>query len=184
MSVTLAPRARMQRERLVAGRVEEHDVPAVDRDVVRADVLRDAAGFAFGDPRFADGVEQAGLAVVDVTHDRDDRRARDDVGAHWRRRRRSGSALPRSCASAPRRRTRAPACVAVSVSSVELMVIINRFISSLPRTSLTRTSSLSARSFTVMPSASVMVRVTGGGAAGVAGAARARIARVAGSGTA
>ncbi len=45
------------------------------------------------------------------------------------------------------------------------MVIINRFISSLPRTSFTRTSSLSARSLTVMPSASVIVRVTGGGAA-------------------
>ena len=64
-----------QRERLVARRVEEHDVPVVDRDVIRADVLRDAAGLALGDARFADGVEQAGLAVVDVAHDRDDRRA-------------------------------------------------------------------------------------------------------------
>src|SRR4030095_2988980 len=35
-------------------------------------------------------------------------------------------------------------------------------------TSFTRTSSLSARSFTVMPSASVIVRVIGGGAAGTA----------------
>ena len=49
------------------------------------------------------------------------------------------------------------------------MVMISRFISSLPSTSLTRTSSLSARSFTVMPSASVMVRVTGGGATGGGG---------------
>ncbi len=49
------------------------------------------------------------------------------------------------------------------------MVIIMRFINSLASTSLTRTSSLSARSFTVMPSASVMVRVTGGGAAGADG---------------
>ena len=51
----------------------------VDRDVIRADVLRDAAGFALGDARLADRVEQAGLAVIDVAHDRDDRRARDDV---------------------------------------------------------------------------------------------------------
>ena len=59
--------------------------------------------------------------------------------------------------------------LAVSMSIVLLMVIIMRFINSLARTSFTRTSSLSARSFTVMPSASVMVRVIGGGAAGADG---------------
>ena len=96
-----------QRERLVARRVEEHDVPVVDRDVIRADVLRDAAGFALGDARLADGVEQARLAVVDVAHDGDDRRARDDVlGARLVRRRPAAAPL-RSCASARRRRTRA-----------------------------------------------------------------------------
>jgi hypothetical protein len=42
-------------------------------DVVRADVLRDAARFAFGDLRLADGVEQRRLAVVDVAHDGDHR---------------------------------------------------------------------------------------------------------------
>ena len=98
-----------QREGFVARRVEEHDVAAVDRDVIGADVLRDAAGFALGDVRLADGVEKAGLAVVDVTHDRDDRCARDDVfgldffGVDLR------SALPRSCASGRRRQTRARA---------------------------------------------------------------------------
>ena len=56
--------------------------------------------------------------------------------------------------------------IAVSVSSVELMVNISRFIRSFASTSFTRISSLSARSFTVMPSASVMLRVTGGGSAG------------------
>ena len=55
------------------------------------------------------------------------------------------------------------------MSIVLLMVIIMRRISSLARTSFTRTSSLSARSFTVMPSASVMVRVIGGGAEGAEG---------------
>ena len=68
------------RERLVARRVEEHDVAAVaDRHVIRADVLRDAAGLALGDPRGADRVEQRRLAVIDVAHDGDDRRARDEV---------------------------------------------------------------------------------------------------------
>src|SRR5438067_11700738 len=65
--------------------------------------------------------------------------------------------------------------VAVSVSSVELIVIISRLFSSFARTSLTRTSSLSARSFTVMPSASVIVRVTGGGAAAIGGGAVGRV---------
>ena len=45
-------------------------------DVIRTDVLRDAAGFAARNARLADVVEQRRFAVVDVTHDRDDRRAR------------------------------------------------------------------------------------------------------------
>ena len=46
---------------------------------VGADVLRDAAGFALGDARLANRVEQRRLAVIDVAHDRDDRPARDQV---------------------------------------------------------------------------------------------------------
>ena len=80
----------------------------------------------------------------------------------------SSSSKLRICTSAPNSRA---SIVAVSVSSVELIVIINRLFSSFARTSFTRTSSLSARSFTVMPSASVIVRVTGGGAAGIDGGA-------------
>ena len=45
-------------------------------DLVRTDVLGDAAGLAGDDVRRADAVEQRGLAVVDVTHHGDDRRAR------------------------------------------------------------------------------------------------------------
>ena len=63
----------------MAGRIEEDDVAAVDRDVIRADVLRDPAGLALRDARRADRVEQAGLAVIDVAHDRDHRRAQDHV---------------------------------------------------------------------------------------------------------
>jgi hypothetical protein len=45
-------------------------------DVVGADVLRDAAGLAGRDLASADVVEQRGLAVIDVAHDRDHRRTR------------------------------------------------------------------------------------------------------------
>ena len=45
-------------------------------DGVRADALRDAAGFAGRDVGCADLVEQRGLAVVDVTEHRNDRRTR------------------------------------------------------------------------------------------------------------
>ena len=45
-------------------------------DLIGADVLGDAAGFARRHVGRADGVEQRGLAVVDVAHDGDDRRAR------------------------------------------------------------------------------------------------------------
>ena len=61
-------------ERLVARRVEEGDLPAVDLGLVGADVLRDPAGLGLDDRRLADRVEQRRLAVVDVAHDRDDRR--------------------------------------------------------------------------------------------------------------
>jgi hypothetical protein len=65
-----------QRERFVARGVEEYDRAAVaDVDVIGADVLRDAAGFALRNLRLANRVEQRRLAVVDVAHDRDDRRA-------------------------------------------------------------------------------------------------------------
>ena len=64
--------------------------------------------------------------------------------------------------------------VAVSVSSVVLIVIIIRRSISFLSTSLTRTSSLSERSLTVMPSASVMLRVIGGGPAGTCGIDRTR----------
>ena len=68
-------------ERLVARRVEEHDVavPARRLHLVGGDVLGDATGLAGRDARLADRVEQRGLAVVDVTHDGDDRGARASI---------------------------------------------------------------------------------------------------------
>jgi hypothetical protein len=65
-----------ERERFMTGRVEEDDAAAITHvDVIRADMLRDAAGFALGDLGLADGVEQRRLAVIDVAHDRHDGRA-------------------------------------------------------------------------------------------------------------
>ena len=63
-----------RRERLVAGRVEEDDPPAVLRgDLARPDVLGDPAALAGRDLGRPDRVEQARLAVVDVAHDGHDR---------------------------------------------------------------------------------------------------------------
>ena len=63
-------------ERRVARGIQERDHAARRLDVVRADVLRDAAGLAGRDLGAPDVVQQRGLAVVDVTHDRDHRRTR------------------------------------------------------------------------------------------------------------
>ena len=46
-------------------------------DLVRADVLRDSAGFACSHVGQTDRIEQRSLSVVDVAHDGDDRRAHD-----------------------------------------------------------------------------------------------------------
>ena len=65
-------------ERLVTRGVDEGDRPVLavvlDVDLVGTDVLGDAAGLVAHDIGLADRVEQPRLAVVDVTHDGDDRR--------------------------------------------------------------------------------------------------------------
>ncbi len=68
-----------RRERGVAGGVEEGDHAARRLHVVRADVLRDAAGFASSHTRGADVVEQRSLAVIDVAHHGDHRRAGEQL---------------------------------------------------------------------------------------------------------
>ena len=67
----------------VAGRIEEHNLAAVgrrlfvrDAHLVSANVLRNTAGFAFGDAGRANRVEQCRLTVVHVAHDRNHRRTR------------------------------------------------------------------------------------------------------------
>ena len=67
-------------ERFVTRGVEEGDVASVgELDVVRADVLGDAAGLACDDVGLADVVKERGLAVVDVAHDGHDGRTADEV---------------------------------------------------------------------------------------------------------
>ena len=67
------------REGFVARGVEERDLLSVQHHAVCADVLGDAAGLAFDDVGFADVVQQRGLTVIDVSHDRHDRRARHQI---------------------------------------------------------------------------------------------------------
>ncbi len=73
-------------ERRVAGRVEKGDLRqfvltfrARHGNRVGADVLRDAAGFTPSDVRLANHIEQRCFAVVNVTHDGHDRRARFEL---------------------------------------------------------------------------------------------------------
>ena len=68
-------------EGFVARRIEERDFAARRHgDLVSTDVLRDAAGFARHHVRCAQCIQQGGLAVINVTHDRDDWRARHKIG--------------------------------------------------------------------------------------------------------
>ncbi len=70
-------------ERLVTRGVDEGDQPLaaleINADLVGADVLGDATGLALADAGVSDGVQQAGLTVVDVTHDGHHRRALFEV---------------------------------------------------------------------------------------------------------
>ena len=63
---------------LVARGIEEGNRAAVDFDGVSADVLRNAARLAGGDVGVADIVKQRGLAMVDVSHDDNDRSTGDE----------------------------------------------------------------------------------------------------------
>jgi hypothetical protein len=70
-------------ERGVAGRVDEGDLgAAVKLNLIGADMLGDAAGLVGGDIGLAQGIEQRGLAVVDVPHDGDHWRPRGHFGIH------------------------------------------------------------------------------------------------------
>src|SRR5205807_5052219 len=61
----------------VTRRIEERDVAAFGgRHFIRADMLCDTARFTGDNVRFANIIEQRCFTVIDMTHDRNDRRAR------------------------------------------------------------------------------------------------------------
>ena len=67
-------------EGLVARRVEEGHLAAVlQRHAIGTDVLGDTTSLAGDDVGVADVVEQRGLTMIDVAHDRDDRGARHEI---------------------------------------------------------------------------------------------------------
>ena len=181
MSVTFAPRARI---------AVNASWPGVSRNVifrpstlglVRADVLRDAAGLGLDDGRRADRVEQRRLAVVDVAHDRDDRRARRR-GLPRRPRRSRGSSSSAACLIVTSRSTSEAIsstsssesdCVAVRIWPRPIRILMICDIG---------TPSAADRSLTVTPDSTVTGPVGCAGACGRAGAccgAVARSARVA-----
>ena len=79
MSVTFAPRARMAVNASWPGVSRNVIRLPVDLGLVRADVLGDAPRLGLDHGGLANRVEERRLAVVDVTHDRHDRRARNEV---------------------------------------------------------------------------------------------------------
>src|SRR5438034_2287568 len=75
MSVTLAPRARMAVKAAWPG-VDEGDLRSIMLDAISADVLRDPTGFASRDARLANRVQERGLPMIYVSHERDNGTAR------------------------------------------------------------------------------------------------------------
>ena len=60
-------------ECLMARGIQEGDQAVVDLDLIGTDGLGDAAGLACGNVGLADGIQNTGLAVVNVAHDADNR---------------------------------------------------------------------------------------------------------------
>ena len=63
-----------RRKRLMSGRIQEGNLPAVHINRVSTDRLRDSAGLLLRHSGVADVVQNGGLAVVNMTHDADNRR--------------------------------------------------------------------------------------------------------------
>ena len=58
----------------MTGRVEEGDAfPIIGFDLIGPDMLGNAPGFALSDTGFAQSIQKRGLAVINVTHDGDNR---------------------------------------------------------------------------------------------------------------
>ncbi len=60
----------------MARRIDEHHAAIIHLHFIRTDVLRDSAGLTCRHVFAANGIQQAGLPMVDVSHHRDHRRPR------------------------------------------------------------------------------------------------------------
>ena len=58
----------------MTGSIEESDLAPVKLDIIGADMLGNPARFASNNVCFANSIQKGGLAVIDVTHDSDNRR--------------------------------------------------------------------------------------------------------------
>ena len=168
MSVTLAPRARIAVKAAWPGRVEEGDRLLLVVDLVGADVLGDAAGLARGDLGLADRIEQRGLAVVDVAHDRHHRRAVLEVSSASSNSGSSGSSSAAVTISILRSYSSAIAftessvrvCVSVAISPIIISFLIT---SAAARPSNSATSRTVAPDWTLTASGSAGVSDPSGG---------------------
>ncbi len=59
----------------MAGGIQERDQTSLLFNLVRADMLGNTTGFAGSDFGLTNGIQEAGLAVIDMTEDGDYRRA-------------------------------------------------------------------------------------------------------------
>src|SRR5438093_12513114 len=75
----LGPPRAHEREGFVPRCIQKDNAPPLYVYMVGADVLRDPSGLCLCHIGLAHGVQQGGLAVVDVTHNGNDRRSRDVV---------------------------------------------------------------------------------------------------------
>ena len=92
----------------VTGGVDEGDQAAVLADLVGTDLLGDATGLTGGDPGLSDGVEQRGLAMVDVAEHGDPRRPRAQAARRLLAEVEKGVPCPRPIRTRRRRRVLAP----------------------------------------------------------------------------
>ena len=67
----------------MSGGIQKGDFLAVDFHLVSADMLSNTAGFGIHDIGLADGIQQSGLAVVDMAHNGDHGRTRLKVGTFF-----------------------------------------------------------------------------------------------------
>jgi hypothetical protein len=160
------------RKRFVTRRIEEHNLAperrrflVSDANFVSANVLRDATRLAFRHAGQANRIEQRGLAVIDVAHDRDHRRTRRNLDFHSSPPRRGRVNVFRSLLFERDHVGFRAEEARHFAGQFRVERLVHRRENTAPQqreiTSFTRISSFSARSFTLMPSVIVMLRVIG-----------------------